>query len=111
MKAFLTVENAKIEISNSEHYIKKLKEYINLVENYETDTFEKLVIKTYALLGNVAKVADKVNSEGFRFNQSRKYTSNDITAIIQSKDTIDNLHEIVRDIQKRNKTKASRKWS
>lgn len=111
MKAFLNVEKAKIEIDNAEQYNKKLKEFINLVENYETDTAERLVIKSYAILGNVAKVAEKINSEGYRIDNSRKYTTNDITAIIQSKDTKDQLHGMVKDIQKMNQLKANRKWS
>jgi len=55
-------------------------------------------------------VATKLNEEGFRYENSRKYKSNDITAIIQSKDNIDELHSIVKDIQKRNKKKSTKKW-
>lgn len=111
MKAFLNLENAKLEISKAEEYIVKLKEFIRLVENYEADTFEKLVIKYYAILGSVVKVTARINDDGYRFENSRKYTSNDITEIIQSKTTIDELHSIVKDIQKTNKKKANSKWN
>ncbi|MEK5173216.1 hypothetical protein NST63_08485 [Heyndrickxia sp. FSL W8-0496] len=111
MKAFLNLENAKLEITKAEEYIIKLKEFIELVETYEADTFEKLVIKNYAIIGSVAKVANKLNEEGYRHESGRKYISNDITEIIQSKPTIDELHSLVKDIQKKNITKANRKWN
>lgn len=110
MKAFLTLERAFDEIDKSEKYISDLKKYIDLIENYNADSLEKLVIKYYALIGRVDKVATKINEEGYRID-GRKYTSNDITAIIQSKTTIDELHEMVRSIQKKNKAMANKKWN
>lgn len=111
MQAFLSLENAKEEIRKAEENIVKLQEFIKLVEGYEADTFEKQVIKNYAVLGSVTKVAEKLNKEGHRFENRRKYISNDITAIIQSKPTLDNLHKIMKDAQKRTKKKANKRWN
>ncbi|MCM3033353.1 hypothetical protein [Niallia sp. MER 6] len=110
MKAFLTVEKASEEIEKSEQYIADLKKFISLVENYNADTPEKLVIKYYALIGRADKVAIKINEEGYRID-GRKYISNDVTAIIQSEITIDELHEMVKLIQKKNKAIVNKKWN
>ncbi|MEK3856577.1 hypothetical protein [Cytobacillus sp. FSL H8-0458] len=111
MQAFLNLERARQEISKKEKEIEDLKSFIDLVENYEADTIEKLIIKEYALVGNVAKVATKLNEEGHRLEGGKKYIPNDITAIIQSKDTIDDLHSIVKKVSKKNKAKANRQWN
>lgn len=110
MRAFLTLERAIEEIEKSEKYIADLKKYIQLTENCNADTPEKKIVKYYALIGRVDKVATKMNEEGYRID-GRKYISNDITAVIQSKNTIDELHEIVRAIQKKNITMANKKWN
>ncbi|WP_214482931.1 hypothetical protein [Bacillus sp. SM2101] len=111
MKAFLTLDNAKLEIEKAEGYINDLKRFIGIVENYNADTFEKKVIKEYAILGSTTKVATKLSDEGYRYETGRKYKPEDMTEIIQSKNTIDELHVIVKDIQKKNKTKANRNWN
>ncbi|WP_187393404.1 hypothetical protein [Bacillus sp. E214] len=40
--------------------------YIDLVENYQADTIEKLILKEYAYLGSVSKVADELNKRGIK---------------------------------------------
>lgn len=89
--------------------MKAIKGIIELIENNgevkENDTLETIVFKKYLELENVKKVADHINSLGYRIKTQsyigeRKYTSNDISEIIISdvdiekklKDTVKELH-------------------
>lgn len=90
----MTVDEAKEEI-------KKLEEYIGLIEGYEPETFEQYAIKLYVLHENVAKVANMLNELGFRMIR-RKVIGRDVSNIIRAKPT-DELHQLAAKMFKQNK--------
>lgn len=99
----------KISLANRKQYIQDLQkeiekqEYIiQLIESYTPTTLEQKIIYEYAIEGSVTDVAAKINAEGFRIGE-RKYISNDITAVINQKPVIDELHEIVKKAFEHNK--------
>lgn len=87
MRTLITVDKAREEI-------KWLQNYIQLVENYDTNTIEKRILKEYAHIGNSQKVATKLNCEGLSINK-RDILPQDVTAIIRSK-AADDLHKIIK---------------
>lgn len=87
MRTLLTVDKAREEIE-------QLNEYVNLAENYEANTIEKLILKEYAFLGSAQKVAAELNRREIIINK-RDVLPQDVTAIIKSKAT-DDLHRIIR---------------
>jgi len=87
VRTLITVDKAREEIE-------WLQNYIQIVENYETNTIEKRILKEYAYIGNSQKVAAKLNSEGLSINK-RDLLPQDVTAIIRSKAT-DDLHKIIK---------------
>ncbi|MDW4528098.1 hypothetical protein R3398_17160 [Rossellomorea marisflavi] len=111
MEAFITVEKAKARISELEDYKKNLQEFVELAENYTADTLERLVFLSYAETCNVTKVAKIVNEAGYRFEGRRKYSPNDITSIIANTESVDKLYEYVKEIQKKNSQKASKRFN
>ncbi|WP_416826106.1 hypothetical protein [Ectobacillus polymachus] len=94
MYKFLTVDKAKEKI-------KELQIFVSLAESYIADSPEKIAIKEYAHVGNVKKVADKLNDLGYRLG-NRKYISKDVTEIIEKEPT-DEFHAIVKKVQRENK--------
>jgi len=87
MRNLKTVVQAKDEIA-------KLKEFVDLVESFQPVTLEDQIIKEYAYIGSVEKVAVKVNEMGYS-NGSRPFEKEDISNIIKSKPTGD-LHKLIR---------------
>lgn len=113
--------NAKEKIIKEfEYKAKTLDMYIGVLEKsivYEGDSVETIAFKLYMQLDNVSKVSKKINELGFRISTNshlgeRKYTSNDITAIITNKEAIvdTDLKEVVQDIQRMNYGKVSKRW-
>lgn len=56
-----------------------------------TDSLQTIVCKKYIELSDVIKVAAYINNEGYRiktnsYKRERKYTTNDITAIVEGPD-------------------------
>ncbi len=113
--------NAKEKITKEfECKVKTLDRYIDVLEKSiicEEDSIENIAFKLYLQLDNVSKVAKIINGLGFRLDTNsyvgkRKYTSNDITAIITNKDATveEDLKEVVQEIQKMNYGKVSKRW-
>lgn len=89
MRVFVTVEKAQEEIE-------WLHNYINLVENYQADTVEKLILKEYAYLGSSQRVAEELNSRNVKINE-REVLPQDVIAVIRSRvKTTDDLHKIIK---------------
>lgn len=89
-----------MNLDDAKQQIEKLKDYIDLVENYKPTSFEQEVVYEYALDNHVHRVATKLNEKGYRAKGAvgeRKLSSNDITTIVNGK-PIDELHEIVKKI-------------
>ncbi|MCL6457663.1 MAG: hypothetical protein K6T85_06620 [Gorillibacterium sp.] len=92
----------KINLANRKEYILELQKSIEiqqhiiaLIESYEPITFEQKVCHKYVIEGSVKNVSDMLNMEGYRI-EGRKYTSNDISAILIRKPTDDEIHEIAK---------------
>ncbi|MBT2736551.1 hypothetical protein [Bacillus sp. ISL-7] len=77
MAKLITVDRAKEEV-------KRLQQFINLVESYQSDTLEKQIIKEYALTNSIVKVTQNLNIE-------REYA----TSVIKSRGS-DELHKLMR---------------
>lgn len=78
-----TVESAK-------KGIKELQDFVFLVENYDTSTLERKVLKEYAYLGSIIKVVEKINKEfGSTINSAY------VSQLIKSKPK-DELHKVLK---------------
>lgn len=90
----------KYEESSSE--IKRILAAIDKYEEIkEDDSLETIVLKKYLVIGKVKDVADEINALGYRIKtetwaKERKYSSNDITNIInEAKDVDQELKDVV----------------
>lgn len=72
--------------------MQEVDDYVLLAESYEAVTLEQKIIKYYAIFGTLNDVADKLNTEGLKFND-RKWQSKDVSNFIQKQKPIDSLHE------------------
>lgn len=87
-----------MDIETAMEQIKELKNYIELMDSYVTDSVERKVIKSYILAGSVSEVAKEINDQGYRLltkNGERKYIGKDISNIING-EIMDDLHEIAK---------------
>ncbi|WP_195536509.1 hypothetical protein [Bacillus paralicheniformis] len=91
-----------MNLEKAKQTVKELNNFIKLTEECDADTFEKKVIKEYAIHGNVSKVAKVFNDQGIKIG-NRKVISNDISQVIMSKPHLNELHVIVQKIITRNK--------
>jgi len=66
------------------------------VEGYHAETLEQQIIKEYAYLGNLGKVAEKVNEMGYSIH-GQPYKGTDITDVIRGRGKgSDELHKVIR---------------
>jgi uncharacterized protein YceH (UPF0502 family) len=95
----ISVEKAKEEIL-------RLQQYIELVETYEANTLDKLIIKEYALTNSIDKTIKAVNAAGYAINQ--KEVDRDYVVSLLKKRGRDDLHKLVRSayMQKTKYTRA-----
>lgn len=96
-----------MNIKQAKEEIKKLEDYIEMIETYQADTFEKEALLEYVLIENVNNVAAALNERGHRIG-NRKVVGKDVSDIIRSK-PIDDLHEYAQKLFKANRRRAS-KW-
>ena len=82
MKNFITVSQAK---ERAHH----LQTYIHLAETFEASSVEEHIIKQYAYLGSLSKVADKMKELNYEIEVD------DVRNIIQSRSKSE-LHKIIR---------------
>lgn len=94
----VTVKKAKEEI-------KRLQEYIDLVESYHADTLERLIIKEYALSNSIAEVL-RVLEHRHILKNGKPVEKQDALDVIKSKPQ-DKLHRLVKSAYMA-KTKHSR---
>jgi|SRR5699024_5300286 len=94
---FKTYKKALLDVA-------ELNRYIKLVEEYETHTINRFIIKSYAETNSVPKVIQKINNSQYAAELPTDTTnSNYILNVIKSK-AQDDLHKIVQKIYL-NKTK------
>ncbi|MBY0120920.1 hypothetical protein [Bacillus sp. S/N-304-OC-R1] len=91
-----------MNIELAKRRILELQNYVDLTESYVADSFEKHVIKEYAITGSVVKVVEKLNELGFKIDES-KVESKDVSAVINTNPSKsdDELHRIVRKFYRR----------
>jgi len=100
-----------MKVLEAQKRIAEYQEYIQLYNDYQPSTLKQHTIKLYAELEHVSKVADDLNSRGFRVPGKKegskvKIISNDVTDLIDSKpDANDKLHFIVRKYLNKNRGK------
>jgi hypothetical protein len=87
MAKLITVEKARKEV-------KRLQEYIDLVENYEADTIEKWIIKEYAYTNSLNKVTEKA-TEARYIQNGMPITKEYVTSVINGKAS-DKLHKLLK---------------
>ena len=88
MTKLMTVQRAKDEI-------KRLQDYVNLVEAYEAETLEQMIIKEYAYTSSIVGVIHMLNGKGFTHN-SEPIVRDYIVSVINSSKTTGELHRLVR---------------
>jgi hypothetical protein len=99
----------RVEIAEAREQIKRLKEYIEKVESYQADTYEQKVFKLYVLCENVTKVTKELNEQGYRIG-NRKLVTKDLSDLIRSKPSLDEIHELARKLFNRNRKRAATSW-
>lgn len=82
MTKLITVQKAKDEIQ-------RLQTYIDMVEGYNADTLEKMIIKGYAQTNSIVKVVDILANQGISIEKK------DVLDAIKSKPK-DELHRLIR---------------
>ncbi|MED2972205.1 hypothetical protein P4361_08055 [Fictibacillus sp. B-59209] len=87
MAKLITVTKAKQEI-------KRLQTYIDLVESYEADTLEKVIIKEYAFTNSCIEVTKRLNSGGYQLD-NKPIDFNFVKSVITGNPT-DPLHKLLK---------------
>lgn len=100
--------------------MKSIKSIIEVIENnseiLDGDSLETIVFKKYLEVENVKKVADHINLLGYRIKTEsyigeRKYTSNDISRIIASDETVEiKLRKTVKELHYEHSMAMVGKW-
>jgi hypothetical protein len=70
-----------------------LQYYIDLVESYEADTIEKLIIKEYAFTNSAAEIVRQFERRGITLN-GKPIEKSEVIAVISGK-APDELHKIL----------------
>lgn len=96
----MTIDEAKAQI-------KSLEKFIEFMEAYEPENFEKEAFKLYVELGSVSKVAVILKDKGYRIG-NRKVISKDITDLIHSKPVRDEMHQMAQQTLKRSAARMKR---
>lgn len=81
-------------VSKIKSNIEQLQRYVDLVESFQPETLEEQIIKEYAYIGSIEKVATKVNDMGYS-NEGQSFEKDDISKIIKSKPS-NELHKLIR---------------
>ncbi|MBE1444322.1 hypothetical protein [Paenibacillus sp. OAS669] len=91
----------QLNLAKRKEYFEILKKEIEMIESYSPQTAEERIIHEYAIEGSVTVVANKLNEAGWRID-GRKYTSNDISAVLKQKPK-DEFHQMVKKAFEHNK--------
>ncbi|QIZ07618.1 hypothetical protein HFZ78_13475 [Priestia megaterium] len=59
-----------ITVSRAQAEIRRLHQYITLVEEYQADTLEKWIIKEYAYTNSITEVVKRANAQGMNLDQA-----------------------------------------
>jgi hypothetical protein len=83
-----------ISVEKAREEILKLQQYIELVETYEANTLDKLIIKEYALTNSIDKTVKAVLAAGYA--NYHKEVDRDYVVSLLKKRGKDDLHKLVR---------------
>ncbi|MCR8996512.1 hypothetical protein [Brevibacillus laterosporus] len=78
-----------ITVPRAQAEIRRLQQYIALVENYQADTLEKWIIKEYAYTNSITEVVKRANTKGIMLDQAHA------KSVLKGKAS-DELHRILR---------------
>ncbi|KAA0965279.1 hypothetical protein FQ087_02930 [Sporosarcina sp. ANT_H38] len=81
-------------ISQIKKEIAELSAYMELAESFQPETLNDQIIKEYAYIGSLEKVAAEVNEMGYS-NDGVPFEKEDISAIIRINPT-NELHKVIR---------------
>jgi len=84
----ITVQRAKNEI-------RRLKEYVTLVESYEADSLDKWIIKEYAYTNSAIEIVRRANARNFITDNGCPIDRKYVISVISRKSN-DELHRILR---------------
>jgi phage tail protein X len=59
-----------ITVPRAEAKIRRLQQYITLVEEYQADTLEKWIIKEYAYTYSITEIVKRANAKGMALDQA-----------------------------------------
>lgn len=59
-----------ITVPKAEAEIRRLQQYITIVEEYQADTLEKWIIKEYAYTNSITEVVKRANAKGITIDQA-----------------------------------------
>lgn len=59
-----------ITVPRAQAEIRRLQQYITLVEEYQADTLEKRIIKEYAYTNSITEVVKRANAKGMTLDQA-----------------------------------------
>lgn len=59
-----------ITVPRAEAKIRRLQQYITLVEDYQADTLKKWIIKEYAYTNSITEVVKRANAKGMILDQA-----------------------------------------
>lgn len=91
LKNFKTLEQAKKDRD-------VLQQYIDMVENYETETLAQRAVLEYALHGSLEKAAKSLNKQGLSYD-GESFDAGVVTELVKSKPAPkDDLHRTVRSL-------------
>lgn len=94
-----------MSIDEAKKKIAELEQFIQLVEQYESVTFEQHVVHLYVIHENVTTVMGILNERGYRVGK-RKILTTDISDILRAWPT-DTMHELAGKLFRTNKRRGA----
>ncbi|SDF04417.1 hypothetical protein SAMN04488542_10551 [Fontibacillus panacisegetis] len=103
VKDIMSIQSSQLSLSL--FYAKRqasiFQSYVDMIETYKPYSLETAIIHEYAIHGNVAVAAEKLNEKGYRIN-GKTVKSGDISSVLMMS-PIDELHRIVSNQFRKNK--------
>lgn len=83
-----------MKVNRAKEEVKRLQDYINLVESYQTDTLKKKIIKEYAYTNSVAEIVRNYKKDNILYNG---YTiDKDFVISVLTGKASDPLHRLIK---------------
>lgn len=103
VKDILSIQSGQLSLSLffAKRQASILQSYIDMVETYRPYSLETAIIHEYAIHGNVAVAAEKLNEKGYRIS-GKTIKSGDVSSVLMMS-PIDDLHMIVSNQFRKNK--------